>query len=480
MPKKNMHCRARCLSDRQRARQQIKDFMLSTRHSIMKEVLAIALPMVASQACDTVMIFTDRLFLSRLSPELMSAALGGGLTAFVLMTFFFGLIGYTTALVAQYLGAGKKDSCAVVVTQAFLIAFIAYPVIILCKPLAYRLFVFMGVVPQQRIPQMMYFTILLYGAIFSLFRGCLSSFFSGIGRTRIVMAASLVGMAVNIVMNYILIFGKCGLPALGISGAAYGTIIGNISGMAILACVYFSRRITGEFGVRKAFRVNGAIMKQLIRFGSPAGVEMFLNLLAFNIMILAFHGRGSVTATAATIMFNWDLVSFVPLIGIEIAITSLVGRYMGAGNPETAHHAAMAGIQVGLLYSFGILLLFTCIPHTLVSLFHPMQPDVIYEQAVPLAVFMIRMAAFYVLFDAMIVALIGALRGAGDTVWAMILMVGMHWSAATVAFITLHFWHMLPQTAWVITISAVFLPFSGIIYGRYHSGKWKEIQVIGK
>ena len=82
----------------------------------MRELLAIALPMVISQTCDTIMMFTDRLFLSRLGPEQMNASMAGGLTCFVMMTFFLGLTGYSTALVAQYLGAGRKDRCATATT----------------------------------------------------------------------------------------------------------------------------------------------------------------------------------------------------------------------------------------------------------------------------------------------------------------------------------------------------------------------------
>ena len=74
----------------------------------IREMIEIAMPMVVSQACYTIMTFTDRMFLSRLSPELMNAAMGGGLTIFVMMTFFLGLTGYATALVAQYYGSGNK------------------------------------------------------------------------------------------------------------------------------------------------------------------------------------------------------------------------------------------------------------------------------------------------------------------------------------------------------------------------------------
>ena len=104
------------------------------------EMLAIALPMVISYAADTVMTFTDRMFLSRLGPEIMNAAMGGGLTSFMMSTFFLGLIGYSTALVAQYLGANRKNACPTVTTQALFIAFLAYPVVLFMKPLAFKLF----------------------------------------------------------------------------------------------------------------------------------------------------------------------------------------------------------------------------------------------------------------------------------------------------------------------------------------------------
>ena len=82
----------------------------------LREMLAIALPMVVSQACETVLIFTDRLFLSRLGSGTDERRHGRGLTSFMLMTFFIGLTGYATALVAQYLGAGRKGHCELVLS----------------------------------------------------------------------------------------------------------------------------------------------------------------------------------------------------------------------------------------------------------------------------------------------------------------------------------------------------------------------------
>jgi MATE family multidrug resistance protein len=87
-------------------------------------------------------------------------------------------------------------------------------------------------------------------------------------------------------------------------------------------------------------------MKKLLYFGYPAGLEMFLNFLAFNMMVFLFHSQGGVVATASSIMFSWDLISFIPLLGIEIAVTSLVGRYIGAGKVDIAHRSAMSELRL--------------------------------------------------------------------------------------------------------------------------------------
>ncbi len=443
----------------------------------VRELLAVALPMVVSHACDTVMTFTDRAFLSRLGPEQMNAAMSGGLTSFMLATFFIGLVGYTTALVAQYLGAGQKDRCALATTQALLVCLAAYPLILLSRPLVLHAFELSGISAEQLVYQKEYFGILIYAAILGLLRTCLSSFFSGIGRTRMVMVSSLAAMVTNVFLNYVLIFGKLGLPALGIRGAAYGTILGGLVGLAVLAAAYVWPSNRGEYRLAQSLRFDREVMGRLLRFGYPAGLEMFLNLLAFTGMIFAFHAHGPVTATAATIMFNWDMVSFVPLIGIEIGVMSLVGRYMGAGDPDTAHRAAMSGLKSGWLYSAVILVLFVFFPRTLISVFAPSTPDSVFEQTVPLAVFMIRVASIYVLTEAVVVVFSGALRGAGDTFWAMCISVGLHWSLLPILIVMLHVLGMSAEATWVVLVLA-FVVFSYLFFLRYRSGRWRHIHIV--
>ncbi|MBN2218014.1 MAG: MATE family efflux transporter [Pirellulales bacterium] len=443
----------------------------------MRELTAIALPMVVSQACDTVMIFTDRLFLSRLGPEQMNAALAGGLSCFMLTTFLLGLVGYTTALVAQYLGAGRKDRCAVATTQAAIICLAAYPLVVAARPAVMHLFNLLDLSAEQLIPQKIYFGILVYAVIVSLLRTCLAGFFSGIGKTRMVMIASVAAMVVNVGLNYVLIFGHLGVRPLGIRGAAFGTICGGLFGFMVLAAAYLWPSNRREYAIARSLRFDREAMGRLVRFGYPAGIEFFLNVLAFTGVIMVFHARGDVTATAATVMFNWDLVSFVPLIGVQIGVTSLVGRYMGAGSPDTAHRATMSGLKLGVVYSSLIFVLFLAFPGTLVAMFEPSEPDAVFTEAIPTAVFMIRFASLYVLIDAAVVVFSGALRGAGDTFWAMCISVGLHWLLLPILAFLLHVAHVSAEMGWVALV-LTYLVFSGLFYLRYRSGRWRTIRVV--
>ncbi len=443
----------------------------------IREMLTIAVPMFISNACDTIMIFTDRLFLSRLGPHQMNAALSGGLTCFMLTTFFVGLIDYCTALTAQCLGAGRKTDCPVVITQGLMISVLAWPLILAIRPMALWLFKTTGVPPEQLGPQTIYFNILLYGVIFSLLRNCLSSFFSGIGKTRTVMASAILSTVANVFLNYLLIFGKCGLPAMGISGAAWGSIIGSAAGVLLLAAVYLFSPSLRPFRILHSFRYDAKLMRKLWRFGTPAGIELFLNTLAFNLLVLNFHACGLQTGTAITIAFNWDLVSFTPLLGIHVAVTSLVGRCMGASRPDLAHRVVSSGLKLAWTYSFFTMLTFALLPQPLVDMFRPSHSQAVFDAARPEAIFMLRMAAIYVMADATTLVFSGALRGAGDTFWAMFISVTVHWVLVLGQAFLLHIAHLPPRWAWCF-LCLTLLAFSGIFYLRYRLGKWRHLRVI--
>lgn len=264
---------------------------------------------------------------------------------------------------------------------------------------------------------------------------------------------------------------------MGIAGAALATVAGSVVATIMLFTAYLGHKNNVEFSVSKSFRFSAEIMKKLLYFGSPAGLEIFLNFIAFFFLVALFQAQGDSASTATTIMFNWDLVSFIPLIGIETSVTSLVGRYMGTGRPQVAHRAALSGIKTGIIYSVVILILFMFIPKTLVLVFKPDVPSNIFNNAISTAVSMIRIASLYVLAEAVIAAIIGALRGAGDTHFTMIVSVAAHRLFLPVLYLCLHVFNLSVPFSWFVLV-VFFLIFSLVLINRFSSGKWKTIRVV--
>lgn len=444
----------------------------------ISQLLVIALPMVVSSACETIMMFTDRLFLSYLSPTHMSAAMSGGMTGFMFTTFFMGLTGYTTPLVAQYLGAGKEKNCALAVSQSLIISVICFPLMIACIPIGHMLFGLFDKGTEQLELAIQYYDILMYGIVVVILKNSFSAFFSGIGKTRIVMIAALVSVVINTVVNYILIFGALGIPALGIQGAAIGTLFSGFCGLLILAVSYYwYHKDHPEFEASSSLRFDAKVMKKLFRFGYPAGLEFFLNFLAFDILILIFHSYGKDVASAVTIAFNWDMVSYIPMIGMNIGVTSLVGRFMGAKDIALAHKATLSGLKIGVMYAILMLILFIGFSGPMSSLFIQEKENT--EALFQLAKYMVGMMAFFIIADGFSLVFAGALRGAGDTVWTMVISVGFHWLLALEALVMVRYLHIDPRITWACFVFTI--PFIGISYFfRYRLGKWKSIDVVGK
>lgn len=441
------------------------------------ELLTIALPMVVSQACETLMMFTDRLFLARLGPEYMSASMGGGITAFMFMTFFMGLTGYSNALVAQHLGAGQPKRCGAIATQAALLSVLAWPIVLLCIPVGYLLFSINGIAPEQLGPQREFYTILMVGAVIGLVRNSLASFFSGIGRTRIVMVSSAVALAVNAGVAYVLIFGKFGFPEWGIRGAAVAALAGSTAGAVVLLAKYLSPGIRHAYGVIEELRYDRELMMKLIRLGSPSGLEFFLNIMAFNMIVMSFHSYGVVAASSMTITLNWDMASFIPLVGVGIGVTSLVGRYMGAGLPDTAHTAAMSGVKVASAYVCCTFTAFCLLPTVMVAVFNPPDHNPHHAEIATLATFMVRVMVLYLFADAMAIVFSSALRGAGDTFWTMVFSVTGHWAMALATILLVRWMGVGPRTAWCAFVVLVF-GLATIFFLRYRSGAWRKLKVV--
>ena len=444
----------------------------------VKDVLVVALPMLLSMSFDTLMTFIDRLFLSKLGPAEMNAALGAGAVQLALTMFFTGMISYTTAMVAQRLGGKRRWDCARAFMQALYVSLMCVPLLYLTIPLGHFAFGMEHLPADQLQYQKTYFNILMFGGVINLVRNVAPCFFSGIGETKIVMKAAFVGMLVNVLCNFVLIFGLGPVPALGVAGAAYGTLIGNLVSTVILFAKFFGKSCHRRFRTRYAFAFSWPLTRELLKKGIPSGVEMFLNMSAFQLLILMFHALGPESATASSVMFNWDMVAYVPLMGLEIASTSLVGRYVGAKDGAAATRSTYSGLKLGWGYSLLIGILFIFFPGLLTDIFKPdvaeasAEAIAIFESARPMSIFMLRIATFYIFVEVLLVIYAGALRGAGDTLWVMFACAIMNWCVAGALYLVAYVFGLPAHLAWIAVV-AVYSTAPVLFWLRWKSGKWR-------
>ena len=433
--------------------------------------------MVVSQGSYAVMVFCDRLFMSLLGPEYMSATMGGGVAAFFSISLFLGVMSYANALVAQYYGAGELHKCPRVVTQGIIMALLCLPLLAVIAYYVYQLFGVIGHAPEQLQLERVYYQILMLGALFNLGKACIASYFAGIGRTRVVMVADVLGMLLNIPLSYALIFGKLGLPQLGIAGAAWGTVIATLFSLGVFLLFYFSRVHRTKFKVLASFHLDAGILRRYARLGFPSGFELFMNVATFNLFVLMFQSYGIAQGAAAAIVFNWDMMSFVPMIGLNIAVISLIGRYVGARDMERADGVIAAGYKIALSYSSLLAAVFIVFRVDLIDVFSGSGAD--FEEIREIGSFMMVGLACYMMADASILISGGVLRGAGDTRWLMVTSISLHWLMLIAQYFIIIVYDYGPRLSWVVFVLMIIL-LAVLYLGRLYGGVWREPERLAR
>ncbi len=445
------------------------------RRTTLVELLRLALPMVVSQGTFAVMIFTDRYFMSQIDPVHMAAALGGGVASFFSFCFFIGLLAYANALAAQYLGAGEYEKCPKVVTQGMIITLMSAPFLTLVTFLVAGVFEGMGHEPEQVELERTYYLILMAGVLVTLAKTCISSYFAGIGRTHVVMICDVFGLLVNVPLCYVMVFGKLGFPALGIVGAGISTVVSTVLGFALFLAFYFHREHRLKFDVQNSYRLDASILRRFWRLGFPSGLELFLNVAAFNLFLLMFQSYGIPEGAAAAIVFNWDILSFIPMIGLSVGIISLVGRFVGARDMARTDEVMTAAFAVALAYSAVLAVIYITFRYPLVEVFAPPAGD--FGAIRELSAFMMIGLSSYVMADAVILVSGGVLRGAGDTRWLMVASVSLHWAMLVAQFFIIRVFEFSPQVSWLAFVVLV-LAIALVYALRLRSGRWRDPEVL--
>ena len=444
------------------------------------EVWRIAAPIVLSSASMTLMEFVDRLFLARYSTTAFRAALPAGMLSLTFALFFQALANYAGTFVAQYHGAGERRKCTVATIQGVWLALLTWPLGLLLIPVGGVIMGWMGHEPAMLREESIYYAILIGGCGSMGLICALGGFFGGRGETSTPMVASVVGNLSNIFFDYVLIFGKFGMPRLGIAGAAIATLLGGVVNLVWLTCKYLAPRLQDEFATRRTWRPEWPLMFRIARFAIPSAFHSLLDTASFAIFLALLGGLSAVDMVANNVAFSVNSVAFMPLLGMSMATQILVGQYQGARDSAHAERSAMSAIQISWFYMGVVCLSFILIPQVYFKMFatssgNEIPFDVLLAKGRPL----LLMLGIWGMADAVNIVLNGALKGAGDTrfvLWVAIVLNWVFWIPPAFAAMR-YFGENALMPEWFLLMGNV-LALALTFWIRFRRGKWKQIEVI--
>lgn len=449
-----------------------------SRENGYKQVLVIAFPLILSTGSWSIQQFVDRMYLSWYSPDALAAAVPTGLLSFTIVSFFLGTSGYANTFVAQYIGAGRSERVGPAMWQGIYIAIIGGLVVASTIFIADLIFDFVGHDPAVKALEKEYWKYLAIGGFFPIGKAAVSSFFNGRGKTYPVLWASLVGMSINVVLNYILIFGKLGLPEMGIGGAGLATIISELCSFIMLLYMALSGNNNAKFKTISGYRFDKLLFFRLIKFGIPNGIQFSLDILAFSIFILLIGRLGTPELAASNIALNISMLSFMPMIGMGITVSILVGQSLGGNRPDMAKRATFSALQMASLYMGSIAFLYVIVPQLFIYPFSAQADLVEFQEIKILAITVLKFLAAWTLLDSVAIVISSALKGAGDTRFIMFAMLGISITFLILpTYIALEVFDLGLTAAW--SAGLAYMISLAVAYGlRYKMGKWTSMKVI--
>ncbi len=443
-----------------------------------REVLVISIPLILSTGAWSILLFFDRMFLAWYSPAAIAAAMPAGMTSFAMLCFFIGTAAYVNTFVAQYYGAEEEHNIGAIVWQGIYFSLLSLIVIIPAYFLANNFFELVGHAPEVQEQETLYFKILMYSSMFMVLNNALGSFFSGLGKTLVVMWVSVIITIINITLDYVLIFGNFGFPEMGIRGAATASNIAVIAGSLLYLYLIFQKKYRKRFNLLSSRKFDRPLFNRLIYFGSPNGLRLFIDMSAFTAFLMFVGTLGTLEGVVTNIAFNIEALAFLPMVGMMIGVAVIVGQRLGENKPQLAEKAAWSAIHLALAF-FGLLaVLYLIVPKVFIYPFTLHGGLTELDQGIETIVILLRFVAFFCLFDAIFLVFLGALEGAGDTRFIMKMSIVISIFLLVVpCYVYIRFYEAtLLGLWWIITINVVI--YCAVFYWRFKSGPWKSMRVI--
>jgi MATE family multidrug resistance protein len=441
-----------------------------------REILALALPLILSNSFLTVLLIIDRVLLSRASSDAVAAAMPAAMLYYTPLMLLQNTANYAATFVAQYGGAGRPHRIGPVVWQSLYFSIAAGLAFLLMYLVAPTLVALGGHSPTIQALEITYFRCLCFAALPALVVQSLNSFFAGRGDSWTVLINDGVGMAVNVVLAYCLIFGRGGFPAMGIAGAGTATALGALTSALVALFLFLRPRYRKEFQTLTGWRFDPALFIRLLRFGIPNGLQWMLDCLAFTVFLFILGRLGDVELAASNIAFTINMVAVLPMLGMGQAVAILVGKRLGQDRPDVAEQTTWTSFGMSWAYMCCVALLYALVPGMFVYLFHG-ERDEKAELVAALVPVLLRYVAVYSLFDSMNLIFSFALRGAGDTRFVTMVSLLLAWPMMVIP--TWIAWRQHWGIYWAWTFASAYIMSLGFTFlGRFRVGKWKTMRVI--
>ncbi|WP_416886160.1 MATE family efflux transporter [Marinospirillum sp.] len=387
-----------------------------------RPLMLLALPLLGAQLAQTGMGVVDTIMAGRLSPVDLAAVAVGASIFGPMMLLIFGTLMAVTPLVAHARGGQRHHEMAPLIHQASWVGALLMIPAWFAFYYSQVVFDFMKVEPDVANLASAYLRALSWGLPGLAFFQVLRCLCEGSNQARPVLLISVAGLLLNIPANYILIYGKLGMPQLGAVGCGYATAL-SFWFMALLLSLYVTFR--AEYRSLAIFKgwswPQWLGIKQILWVGLPIGLSIFVEASLFTTIALFIGSLGEVVVSGHQVAFNFTTLLFMVPLSLGMALTVKVGHALGQQRPATARRVAFLGVEMAFLVSLlGALVMWIASPWV-VQLYSSDQDVQL------LATALIQLAVFYQVSDGLQVNAAGALRGYKDTRIVMLITLFCYW-----------------------------------------------------
>jgi len=390
--------------------------------SIPRAMLQLAIPIILANILQTGYQLTDAFWVGRLGASAVAAISVSFPVTFLVIALGSGLAMAGATLSSQYMGAGRQDMVNHVAAQTMLMVVVTSVLLgALGYVLAPALLSLLGVSPEVYANALGFMRVSFVGVIFVFTYAMFQALMRGVGQTKVPLIIVAATVLLNFVLDPLFIFGWGPIPGLGVMGAASATLVTQALA-ATAGIVIFLR---GRHGIQltwRGFMPDPAYLRRAFFLGIPGSLELSTRALGLMIMSFLVASFGTLTIAAYGVGSNILQIVTIPVMGLSMAVSTLVGQNIGAGQVERAASAAKLGAFVGFLLLSLIGGIAYLLAPSLIAFFIPDDPDVIREGAHFLRIMCLAWGGIGVQL-----CIVSAFRASGNMLMAMVIAMVSQW-----------------------------------------------------